>query len=182
LKVTALPLKIRLAVPEDMAVLSPLMNDAIATLLTPFLPPEGVAASFEVMGLDTQLIADGTYFVVEDETGAIGGCGGWSRRATLFGGDHSAGRDAALLDPAKDAARVRAMYTHPAHVRRGIGRLVLQTCEAAARAEGFSRCELAATLGGEPLYRACGYHDIEPFFAKTSSGYEVPLIRMGKAL
>jgi GNAT superfamily N-acetyltransferase len=157
-------------------------DDAIATLLTPFLPPEGVAASFEVMGLDTQLIADRTYFVVEDETGAVGGCGGWSRRATLFGGDHSAGRDAALLDPAKDAARVRAMYTHPGHVRRGIGRLVLQTCEAAARAEGFSTCELAATLGGEPLYRACGYHDIEPFFAKTSSGYEVPLIRMGKAL
>lgn len=177
-----LPLTIRLAVADDMAVLSPLMNDAIATLLTPFLPPEGVAASFEVMGLDTQLIADGTYFVVEDETGAIGGCGGWSRRATLFGGDHTAGRDAALLDLATDAARVRAMYTHPSHVRRGIGRLVLQTCEAAARAEGFKTCELAAILGGEPLYRACGYHDIEPFFAKTSSGYEVPLIRMGKAL
>jgi GNAT superfamily N-acetyltransferase len=92
-----------------------------------------VKASYEVMGLDTQLITDGTYFVVEDGD-EIAGCGGWSRRATLFGGDHSAGRDAALLDPAHDAARVRAMYTHPDHTRKGVGRMVLDACEAAARA------------------------------------------------
>lgn len=164
-----------------MPVLSALMDRAIGELLPSFLPPEGVAASYEVMGLDTQLIADGTYFVVEDGE-AIAGCGGWSRRATLFGGDHSAGRDAALLDPAKDAARVRAMYTHPDHTRKGVGRMILDACEAAARAEGFSRAEMAATMGGVPLYRACGYHDIEPFEAETSSGYRVPLIRMGKAL
>lgn len=175
------PLRLRLARSEDMPVLSALMNVAIRELLAPFLPPEGVAASFEIMGLDSQLIADGTYFVVEDG-GDIAGCGGWSRRATLFGGDHSAGRDAALLDPALDAARVRAMYTHPDHIRKGVGRLVLQACEAAATAEGFSRAEMAATMGGVPLYRACGYHEIEPFTAMTSSGYAVPLIRMGKAL
>jgi GNAT superfamily N-acetyltransferase len=178
---SAIPLRLRLAKPEDMPVLSALMNRAIGDLLPAFLPLEGVTASYEVMGLDTQLIADGTYFVVED-AGAIAGCGGWSRRATLFGGDHSAGRDAALLDPAKDAARVRAMYTHPDHTRKGVGRLILDACEAAARAEGFTRAEMAATMGGVPLYRACGYHDIEPFEAETSSGYRVPLIRMGKAL
>ena len=174
-------LRLRVARPEHMPVLSALMDRAIGELLASFLPPEGVRASFEIMGLDTQLIADGTYFVVEDG-GEIAGCGGWSRRATLFGGDHSAGRDAALLDPRADAARVRAMYTHPDHTRKGVGRMVLEACEAAARAEGFSRVEMAATPGGAPLYRACGYHAIEPFEATTSTGYRVPLIRMGKAL
>ncbi|OYW24939.1 MAG: GNAT family N-acetyltransferase [Caulobacter sp. 12-67-6] len=178
---TGTVLRLRLARPEDMPALSALMNAAISELLTPFLPPEGVKASFEIMGLDSQLIADGTYFVVEDGE-AIAGCGGWSRRATLFGGDHSVGRDAAMLDPSRDAARVRAMYTHPAHTRKGVGRMVLDACERAAAAEGFSSVEMAATLGGVPLYRACDYHDIEPFTATTSTGYEVPLIRMGKAL
>lgn len=178
---TAKALRLRLAQAEDMPVLSALMDRAIGELLSAFLPPEGVKASYEVMGLDTQLIADGTYFVVEDG-GDIAGCGGWSRRATLFGGDHSAGRDAALLDPARDAARVRAMYTHPDHARKGVGRMVLDACEAAARSEGFSRVEMAATMGGVPLYRACGYRDIEPFEAVTSTGYRVPLIRMGKPL
>lgn len=174
-------LRLRLARPDDMPVLSALMDRAIGELLQAFLPPEGVKASFEIMGLDTQLIADGTYFVVEDGE-AIAGCGGWSRRATLFGGDHSAGRDAALLDPKVDAARVRAMYTDPDHTRKGVGRIILDACEDAARSEGFARVEMAATMGGLPLYRACGYHDIEPFEAVTSTGYRVPLIRMGKAL
>jgi len=174
-------LTLRLARPEDMPILSALMDRAIGELLQAFLPPEGVKASYEVMGLDTQLIADGTYFVVEDN-GEIAGCGGWSRRATLFGGDHSAGRDAAMLDPKVDAARVRAMYTHPDHTRKGVGRMILDACEAAARAEGFDRVEMAATMGGVPLYRACGYHDIEPFEAETSGGYRVPLMRMGKGL
>ena len=174
-------LTLRLAAPEDLPALRDLMNAAIGELLKPFLPPDAVAASFDIMGLDSQLIADGTYFVVEDDE-QLSGCGGWSRRATLFGGDHSAGRDAALLDPARDAARVRAMYTHPDHVRKGVGRLVLEACEAAAAGEGFTRCELAGTMAGEPLYRACGYHEIERFSAATSSGVEVPLVRMGKAL
>jgi GNAT superfamily N-acetyltransferase len=174
-------LHLRLARSDDMPMLSALMDRAIGELLQDFLPPEGVKASFEIMGLDTQLISDGTYFVVEDGD-EIAGCGGWSRRATLFGGDHSAGRDAALLDPNTDAARVRAMYTHPDHTRKGVGRRVLDACEAAARAEGFRRVEMAATMGGVPLYRACGYHDLEPFEAVTSTGYRVPLMRMGKGL
>ena len=174
-------LTLRLTVPEDLPALRDLMNAAIGELLKPFLPPDGVAASFDIMGLDSQLVADGTYFVVEDD-GALAGCGGWSRRATLFGGDHSAGRDAAMLDPSRDAARVRAMYTHPDHVRKGVGRMILKACERAAAGEGFSRCELAATLAGEPLYRACGYVEIERFSAPTSSWVDVPLVRMGKAL
>lgn len=176
-----LNLTIRLALADDMPALTVLMNLAIGELLKPFLTPEQVRGSYEIMGLDSQLITDGTYFVVEDEAGTIGGCGGWSRRATLFGGDHSPDRDAALLDPLRDAARVRAMYTRPDFTRRGIGRLVLDTCEAAVRAEGFETCELAATMGGVPLYRACGYQDIEPFMAMTTGG-AIPLIRMGKRL
>jgi len=171
----------RLARPDDIATLKPLMDRAIGELLKPFLAPEAVAASFSIMGLDTQLIADGTYFVVACD-GEIAGCGGWSRRATLFGGDHSAGRDAALLDPVKNAARVRAMYTDPAYARRGIGRLILELCETAAAREGFTRVELAATLAGVPLYRASGYVEIEPFETDTPSGVRVPLIRMGKVI
>jgi GNAT superfamily N-acetyltransferase len=157
------------------------MRRAISELLSPYLPAESVEASFEIMGLDTQLIDDGTYYaVIDGET--IVGCGGWSRRATLFGGDHSAGRDAALLDPMTDAARVRAMYTHPDWTRRGIGRFILSLCETAAAQEGFRRSELVATLAGEPLYRACGYGVIERFESATSSGVHIPLLRMAKAL
>jgi GNAT superfamily N-acetyltransferase len=165
----------------DIPAIRPLMDAAISELLSSYLPDDGVAASFEIMGLDTQLIADGDYIVVlaGDE---IVGCGGWSRRATLFGGDHTQGRDAALLDPATEPARVRAMYTHPAWTRRGIGRRILDLCEAAARSAGFKACELAATLAGEPLYRACGYLEVERFAAETSTGVAVPLIRMRKTL
>jgi GNAT superfamily N-acetyltransferase len=172
---------IALAQAGDIGPLRQVMHDAIGELLRPFLPPDMVEASREIMGLDTQLIADGTYYVVRHGEEIVG-CGGWSRRATLFGGDHSAGRDAALLDPAVEAARIRAMYTKPGWERRGIGRLVLATCEAAAAAEGFKSCELASTMGGEPLYLACGYALIEAFAAPTSSGLEIPLRRMGKSL
>jgi len=175
------PVSLRLAKAADSDDLRILMHDAIGELLRPFLPPEKVEASREVMGLDTQLIADGTYYVVE-QAGISIGCGGWSRRATLFGGDHSAGRDAAMLDPACEPARVRAMYTRPGFTRRGVGRLVLATCEDAAKAEDFEACELAATLGGVPLYEACGYRPIEPIEAITSTGLAIPLLRMRKAI
>ncbi len=175
------PLNARLATAADIPALTVLMDRSISQLLPAFLSPEEVAASHEIMGLDTQLIADETYFVIES-SGVVAGCGGWSRRATLFGGDHTSGRDAALLDPASEAARVRAMYTDPAFTRRGVGRLILSLCEEKAVAEGFKSCEMAATLGGEPLYIACGYHRIEPFEAETSNGVRVPLVRMGKAL
>lgn len=171
----------RLARLDDVPALQRLMDAAIRELLKNFLSSAEVEASFAVMGLDTQLIEDGTYFIALIN-GAIAGCGGWSRRATLFGGNHSAGRDASLLDPKKDAARIRAMYTDPAFVRRGIGRMVLSVCEGAAAAEGFSRVELGATLGGEPLYRSCGYTALERILVQTPSGIAVPIIRMGKTL
>ena len=165
---------------EDLDALRALMEAAIAELQKPFLNEQQVASSRTIMGLDTQLIEDGTYFVVEND-GALAGCGGWSRRATLYGGDQTPGRDAALLDPSKDAARVRAMYTNPRHVRKGVGRLILSLCEEAARREGFARVELMATMAGEPLYRACGYEAVERIL-DDRGGAPVPMLRMTKAL
>ena len=170
----------RIAAPSDAQALSLVMEAAIAELQKGFLDPEQIASSRMIMGLDRQLLVDGTYFIVEAE-GAIAGCGGWSRRATLYGGDHTPGRDAALLDPSTEAARVRAMYTHPAFARRGVGRLILDLCEAAARAEGFKRVELMATLSGRALYSRCGYQDIEAI-EDARGGVPVPLVRMGKAI
>lgn len=175
-----IPFTHRLASRDDLPVLKPLMDAAIGDLLKPFLSAEQIAASRLLMGIDTALIDDGTYFVVE-EAGEIAGCGGWSRRATLYGGDHTPGRDAALLDPATDAARVRAMYTAPRFARRGVGRLILSLCEAAARAEGFKRVELMGTMAGVPLYAACGYAQIETV-TDDRGGEPVPLVRMGKAI
>ena len=169
-------LTIRLATAADLVILRGIMAVAIAENLKSFLPPELIRASEKVMGLDTTLVEDGTYWIVHAH-GEAAGCGGWSRRNTLYGGDHTGGRNAALLDPAVDAARVRAMYTHPSFLRQGIGRLILNNCEAAARSEGFSRLQLAATLAGEPLYRAYGFEEIERF---TDGG--VPLIRMEKRI
>jgi GNAT superfamily N-acetyltransferase len=171
----------RLALPQDMPALKQLMTAAIRELLPQFLSPEKVEASFAVMGVDSQLIEDGTYFILEED-GVMAGCGGWSRRATLFGHNHTAGRDSRLLDPKSEPARVRAMYTAPGFVRRGVGRQILELCEAAARAEGFSRAELGATMGGEPLYRACGYVEIERLDVPTPNGVTVPITRMGKQL
>jgi GNAT superfamily N-acetyltransferase len=170
----------RLAVLDDLAALNALMDLAITELLKPYLDAQQIASSRTIMGVDTQLIRDGTYFVVE-EGGKLAGCGGWSRRATMYGGDASPGRDAALLDPAREPARVRAMYTHPAFVRRGVGRLILTLCEAAARAEGFRRAELVATMAGLPLYLACGYQPVE-HFTDDRGGAPVPLARMSKPL
>jgi GNAT superfamily N-acetyltransferase len=171
----------RIARPEDAPALDVVMNAAIAELQKGFLSPEQVESSRMIMGLDRQLLADRTYFMILAEDGRIAGCGGWSRRATLYGGDHTPGRDAALLDPAVDAARVRAMYTHPDFVRRGVGRMILQLCEEAAKAEGFSRLELMATLAGRALYSQCGYEDIEAI-EDARGGAPVPMVRMGKAI
>lgn len=170
----------RLATRDDVDALRTLMDAAIAELQRPFLTGIQIAASRTIMGLDTQLIEDGTYFVVEDR-GEIAGCGGWSRRATLYGGDQTPGRSGTLLDPRSDPARLRAMYTHPHHARKGIGRLIVALCEDAARAEGFTRMELMSTLAGEPLYLSCGYQALEPL-VDTRGGEPVPLVRMGKSL
>lgn len=170
----------RVAERADLATLQELMDAAIAENQKSFLTAEQIAASRLIMGLDTQLVDDRTYFVIEED-GAIAGCGGWSRRATLYGGNQTPGRDAALLVPGRDPARIRAMYTHPAHVRRGVGRLIMSLCEDAARREGFTAMELMATLSGRPLYEACGYTDVETI-VDSRGGEPVPLVRMRKDL
>jgi GNAT superfamily N-acetyltransferase len=177
----ALPILIRTAEPRDTRALAQLMERAIGELLQPCLSPAQVRASFEIMGIDTQLIEDATYFIAE-AGGLPVGSGGWSRRATHFGGDHSPGRDARLLDSATEPARVRAMYTHPNFARRGVGRAILARCEEAAAAAGFTRVALVATMAGLPLYRACGYFDVEAFEEITPNGVAVPLVRMEKRL
>lgn len=171
---------LRLARRDDLTGLEALMDAAISGLQAPFLDERQIASSRAIMGLDTQLVEDGTYFVVESN-GELAGCGGWSRRATLYGGDRTPGRSAALLNPATDAARIRAMYTHPHHARRGVGRRILSACEDAARREGFTRMELMSTLSGEPLYLACGYVPLERV-TDARGGAPVPLVRMAKAL
>ena len=172
----------RLAQIEDLEALRALMGRAISHLQTGFLSPDQVRASHKVMGLDTQLVRDQTYFMVEKD-GVLAGCGGWSWRATLYGGDESVvAREPAPLDPATDAARIRAMYTDPTFARQGVGRIVMDLCEGAARAHGFRKVEMMATLSGEPLYRACGYSPIEYIQSAAIDGVRVPLIRMGKTL
>jgi GNAT superfamily N-acetyltransferase len=168
----------RLAIPQDIPALEEVMDEAIAELQRAYLDEEQIASSRAIMGIDTQLIDDETYYVVE-AGGEIAGCGGWSRRATLYGGNQTPGRDGNLLDPKVDPARVRAMYTSPRYARRGVGRLILSLCEAAAAAEEFTRLELMSTLAGEPLYTAYGFRPIERLTDDTG-GVPVPLVRMQK--
>lgn len=168
----------RLARHADLPAITAIIDAAIGELLRPFLDEAQLAASRVIMGLDTQLIDDETYFVIHRGDSLVG-CGGWSRRATIYGGDHTPGRDPAMLDPSKDAARIRAMYTSPSFARRGIGRLVLSICESALRSEGFSQAELVATVAGEPLYLVSGYRPVRRFF-DDRGGASVPLVQMTK--
>ncbi len=173
-------LTVRLAKRDNASAIADLMERAIAKLRQGFLIPEQIETSCAGTGLDLQLIDDGTYFCVE-ENGELVGCGGWSRRTTLYGGNHSAGRDPRPLDPANERARIWAMYTHPDHTRKGIGRLILQTAEDAARAEGCRELERAATMSGKPLYLACGY-EVESEWSDENGAVPVPLATMWKSL
>lgn len=173
-------LSIRLATHDDVPLLREVMEDSILELQRDFLSPEQIEASRLIMGLDTRLIDDGTYYVVEIG-GAVAGCGGWSRRATLYGSDLTPGRNDRLLDPALEPARVRAMYTNPDFARRGVGRMILDECERAAAAEGFHFLELGGTLSGEPLYRAYGFTEVERL-VDDRGGVPVPIVRMKKPL
>jgi GNAT superfamily N-acetyltransferase len=156
------------------------MDMAIHELQKGYLDPDQIKASAAGMGLDTQLIIDETYFTVwcGEE---LAGCGGWSHRATLYGGNHSAGRSARLLDPKTERARIRAMYTSPRHTNRGIGRMILEASEKAAAAAGFRTLEMAATMAGKPFYLKCGY-SVESEWYDENGAVPVPLATMVKTI
>lgn len=173
----------RRAVPDDTPALTALIQRSVRQLQKFDYSPQQLEVALEVVyGVDSQLIADGTYFAVmpEDEPALIVGCGGWSRRQTLYGGDRWSQREDSFLDPSRDAAKIRAFFVDPDWSRRGVGSLILETCEAAARAEGFTRLEMGATLTGVPLYAAHGYLECERLSVPLRNGLTLPIVRMEK--
>jgi GNAT superfamily N-acetyltransferase len=175
----------RIAGPEDVPAIAELMRASIEVNMAAFLSAAEIEAAKETMGVDATLIEDGTYFLIETEvdgTTVLVGCGGWGRRRTLYGGNHTAGRDDSFSDPATEPARIRAMYTHPAWTRRGIGSLLLELGENAARAAGFRCIDLGSTVPGEPLYRARGYVELERITHRGDNGEINTVIHMSKTL
>lgn len=187
---------VRLAELTEVAALQTLIERSVRELQHRDYSPAEIELSLEaVYGVDTQLIIDRTYFVAEvvSDTAAppasarqlvpprIVGCGGWSKRHTLFGGDQFADREAALLDPAHDAAKIRAFFVHPEWARRGIGSLILAACEHAAFDAGFTRLEMGATLTGVPFYRAHGYAERDRFAVDLPRGESLAIVRMEKS-
>lgn len=176
------PLVVRVAQPADVPVMTSLIHASVRGLSRGYYTEQQIESAIRhVFGVDTVLVADGTYLCVE-AGGEIVGCGGWSRRQTHYGGDHAKHETDALIDPATDPARIRAFFVHPEWARRGIGRMLLDACADAARAAGFSRLMLVSTLPGEPLYRAYGFEAIEPVDVALPDGVMLPCIRMGQSL
>jgi GNAT superfamily N-acetyltransferase len=183
-------IRIRLAEVRDVPVLRELIAASVWGLQArDYSPAQLEGALRTVYGVDTQLIADGTYFAAEavefpeeDFPAApqIVGCGGWGRRKTLYGGDQFAAREDSLLNSATDAARIRAFFIHPAWARQGIGGMILEACETAAQSAGFRRLEMGATLTGIPFYRAMGYAELESSEVPLGNGLTLPIVRMGK--
>jgi len=186
---------LRLAVPEDVPVLCELIDASVRGLQTEDYTPAQIEGALKtVFGVDSQLIADGTYIVAQAEPTAIEraeakhaqpelmivGCGGWSKRKTLYGSDHWTGREDALLDPLCDAAKIRAFFIHPAWARRGVGSTILKACEDAARSAGFTRYEMGATLTGAKLFGAKGYVAVKPISIPLLNGESLPVIHMEK--
>lgn len=193
-------IQLRLAVPQDVPVLQQLIAASVRGLQTEdYTPAQREGALKTVFGVDSQLIADGTYIVAQAPAAAkenndgslassappssewvIVGCGGWSKRKTLFGSDYWAGREDTLLDPQCDAAKIRAFFIHPAWARLGIGSMILDACEQAARAAGFTRFEMGATLTGAKLFGAKGYVAVKPISIPLVNGETLPVIHMEK--
>ncbi len=177
---------IRKAVPADVPRLREVIDASVRGLQSGDYSPEQIEGALQsVYGVDSQLLADGTYLVAElNEAGAmrpeIVACGGWSKRKTLYGGDQYAQREDSLLDPARDAAKIRAFFVHPDWARRGIGTLILEACENAAREARFTRLEMGATLSGVAFYRAKGYTALENLEVRLSNGEALPIVRMAK--
>ncbi|HYP28573.1 MAG TPA: GNAT family N-acetyltransferase [Blastocatellia bacterium] len=173
---------IRKATRDDIPLLERLIPESARGLSASYYTPQQIeSAIVHVFGVDTQLISDGTYFVAEDE-GRIVGCGGWSKRRTLYGGDQMKAADDPLLDARTEPARIRAFFVDPGWARRGAGRLLLEACEKAAREAGFGALELVATLPGEPLYKALGYEVSERFDIALPGEVVLPLARMMKII
>ena len=173
---------LRVAVLEDVPALQQLIPHAARALSQGYYTPQQIESAIQyIFGVDTQLIADRTYYVAE-AGGQLVGCGGWSKRHTLFGGDQRKAAQDPLLDPTVDAGRIRAFFTHPAWARQGIGRRIIQACETAATAEGFTRLELVATLPGEPLYAAMGYAVTERMDIPMPDGLTLPAAHMQKVV
>jgi len=171
---------VRAAVPADVPVLEALIAASVLGLqANEYTHEQREKALASVYAVDTQLVADGTYFVVEEE-GEIAGCGGWSKRRTLYGGDQWAKREDSLLDPARDAAKIRAFFVHPRWARRGIGTLILEACEREAIAAGFTRLEMGATLTGVPFYAARGYAEAERMEVPLDGVPPLGVVRMEK--
>jgi GNAT superfamily N-acetyltransferase len=177
--------ELRLATEEDIPALEALIEASVRGLQAgDYTQAQIEGALGTVLGLDTQLIRDGTYFVAEvvadDHEQRLAGCGGWSKRRTLFGADRGPGREPELLDPAADAAKVRAIFVHPEFARRGLGTLILARVEAEARAAGFRRFEMGSTLTGFPLYRLKGYLEVERIAVPLKNGETVMVVKMVK--
>jgi GNAT superfamily N-acetyltransferase len=175
-------LTLRQAVSADVPVLRVLIDASVRGLQAGDYTPAQIEGALEtVYGVDSQLIADGTYFVIEAQK-IIVGCGGWSKHKTLFGGDGWTAREDSLLDPQHDAAKIRAFFVHPGWVRRGIGSMILEACEKAATAAGFTRMEMGATLTGVPLYRARGYVALETLDVPLQNGESIKIVHMEKRM
>ena len=175
--------RLRLATEDDLPALHAVIEASVRALQAgDYTPAQIEGALGTVLGVDTQLILDRTYYLAEttDEPARIAGCGGWSRRKTLFGADRGPNRAPDLLDPRTDAAKVRAIFVHPEFARQGLGSLILATVEEAAREAGFTRFEMGSTLTGVPLYQLKGYVEVERIAVPLANGESLPVVRMVK--
>jgi GNAT superfamily N-acetyltransferase len=181
-------IRVRKAVADDVPALRALIDASVRGLQAEDYSPAQIEGALKsVYGVDSQLIADGTYLVADVEATpganpALAGCGGWSKRKTLYGGDQFAGREDSLLDPSCDAAKIRAFFVHPAWARRGIGSAILTACEDAAIAAGFTRIEMGATLSGVAFYAAKGYAAVEEQSVALANGETLAIVRMAKRI
>jgi GNAT superfamily N-acetyltransferase len=179
---------LRLATEEDIPALHRLIEASVRGLqANDYSPAQIEGALGTVLGLDTQLLRDRTYFAAESipasgsRQAVLAGCGGWSKRRTLFGADRGPGREPELLDPLTEAAKIRAIFVHPHFARLGLGTLILERVEAEARAAGFLRFEMGSTLTGVPLYRLRGYVDVERINVPLQNGETLPVVKMVKS-
>src|SRR5579864_7446463 len=173
-------IKVRKAVSRDVPRLREVIEASVRGLQANDYSPAQIEGALQsVYGVDSQLIDDGTYFVAEAGREIVA-CGGWSKRKTLYGGDQYVGREDSLLDPERDAAKIRAFFVHPKWARRGIGGMILDACESAAGSAGFTRFEMGSTLTGVPFYRANGYVELERLEVPLSNDVSFPIVRTSK--